>query len=90
MNINRKIQLAAASVIANGLLALGLLSAAPAVAATCNTTQFCFRGDHTYCVATGVSFCDARMPSGCTLSQAVCTLAPCDAGSTIILCYYTS
>jgi hypothetical protein len=48
MNINRKIQLTAACVIANGALALGLLAAGPALATTCGTTM------KVICVASGV------------------------------------
>ena len=41
MNINRKIQLAAAAVIANGALALGLVTPVPALASTCPNKLIC-------------------------------------------------
>jgi hypothetical protein len=64
MNINRKIQLIASSVIANGALALGLLSSSPALATTCGHTEYCV--PLSTCQNDISSYCALRTPAGCT------------------------
>lgn len=71
MNIQRRIQLGAAGVIANGALALGLLWAVPANA-SCSSTGFSECLDPNTCPAQIAADCAARKPPGCTVSGTVC------------------
>lgn len=93
MNTKRKIQMAATAVIANGALALALLSAGPALAATCGPLQFC--GTQFACQQGLVQGCIRHTPPGCTYSSSVCggTGTPQCSNSNapyLIICIYTS
>ncbi len=73
MNVNRKIQLAAAGVIVNGALGLGLLASSPALATTCGPIVECFPSG--FC--NGIlptQFCMSAEPPGCTFVSAGCVL----------------
>jgi hypothetical protein len=79
MKIMRKIQLSAAAVIANGLLALTTLSPSPALASGCSS--------HNYSPGCGCVTCATF--SGCTL-QRICTVQPPICGGRIVtICNYT-
>jgi hypothetical protein len=89
MNITRKIQLTAAAVVANGALALGLVSGS-ALAATC--PQKCFdSGPYPGgCPNSGIqTICTAVAPPGCTFASYQCIFneqcAPLAYG---FVCYY--
>jgi len=71
MNINRKFQLAALAVVANGALALGLLSPHPALAATCGGRSICV--SQFSCQNQQTQACNSIKPPGCTLVSSVCT-----------------
>jgi len=90
MNINRKIQLTAAAVIANGMLALGLLSPRPAVAATCSPIRSpCLPGALAQCAADGTQFCRFMTPAGCTYVGDECLgTQGCPPGFVIVECFY--
>jgi hypothetical protein len=88
MNINRKIQLAASVVIANGALALGLLSSGSALAATCLPKSFCVT--QSQCVLPmSLTFCRATVPPGCSLAGAGCAGQGQGCGDAYkVICYY--
>ena len=87
MNTNRKIQFTAAAVIANGALALGLLSSTPALAQACGPVEEC----------TTASICSEKTKPcppivGCTyIGQSACSppnnTGPC-VGFYSYICYY--
>jgi hypothetical protein len=88
MNVNRKIQLTAAAVISNGVLALGLMSASPAFATTCNSKIVCAP---TCDVDIEFAYCSQAAPPGCTFSSAVCLNRNCVLGgfnAQQVLCRY--
>lgn len=87
MNINRKIQLAAAAVIANGALALGLLSPSPASAGSCNPEVFCV--SQTTCGAYA-EYCAYYLPPGCQLTDSACLYPQHDSCGDLypVLCNY--
>jgi hypothetical protein len=65
MVTKRRLQLGAAAVIVNGLLALSAMAPTPAVAASCTTQLFCgFCGN--------LSFCQAHAQPGCTATSGTC------------------
>jgi len=69
MNINRKIQLSAAAVIATGALGLSLLSPDPARAATCGLKSVCLHGLGAICPLPPnivAATCNGIAPPGCT------------------------
>jgi hypothetical protein len=85
MNINRKIQLAAAAVIANSALALGLMSPIPAFAAACAPKIVC--APAAICITGGqIGWC-AHLYPGCTVLTAACS-TPCGASQTYIECFF--
>jgi hypothetical protein len=94
MNINRKIQLSAAAVIANGALALGLLSPGSALATTCGPIQSCdlldFGGGLGGCVATEQQWCTNVAPAGCTYWHSTCDSQFCDTNYREVTCFYKS
>jgi len=84
MNVNRKIQLAAIAVIANGALALSLLSSGPAFAASCGP-KFIGCIPVTNCQY-AQPFCTQLAPPGCVVTGESCT--PCIPGYLNVTCYY--
>jgi hypothetical protein len=90
MNINRKIQLTAAAVIVNGVLALGLLSAGPAFATTCNPRVGCIAVQCAY--LTPAALAALCTYPGCTYASATCLNLnyPCDqqGDRTRVTCFY--
>jgi hypothetical protein len=92
MNINRKIQLAAAAVALNGALALSLLSSSPALASTCGTPiKIICQSSHSLCLADGASICAANAAPGCTLTAWGCSAdgpAPCFGAGGGLVCDY--
>jgi hypothetical protein len=89
MNINRRIQLTAAAVIANGALALGLASS-PALASVCN--PWCIDVGNT-CPSMGEqnglcqNVCQLRDGAGCTGVPIGCGLNECaDIGYDTLYC----
>jgi hypothetical protein len=76
MNINRKIQFSAAAVIANGVLALSLLSSAPALAGICRVEECTTQA---YCAAHNNTnkYCPPP-PIGCShyVGQTACSAGP--------------
>jgi hypothetical protein len=91
MNTYRKIQLSAAAVIANGALALGLLSPSPARATTCGQLTLCstFSGE-AQCLVEKASFCEAYTPAGCTYTSSYCTPTLCILNHLEVVCTYTA
>jgi hypothetical protein len=73
MNIHRKIQLAAAAVIANGALALSFLSPSPAFAASCNIEKI-FCAPATLCESNSFrqEICTTYAPPGCKILNTEC------------------
>jgi hypothetical protein len=86
MNRNRKIQLTAATVIANGALAFGLLSSSPALAATCNPITTCAYFGLNQCFLS-LGYCRALTPPGCTFRAYYCA-GGCTGGAAKVTCYY--
>ena len=70
MNTIRKIQLAAAMTIANGVLALGLIASSPALAGSCTSQILCFALPN--CPSNPSVACASREPPGCTVASAMC------------------
>jgi hypothetical protein len=66
MNTNRKIQLSAAAVIVNGVLALGLLSPRPALAASCQYTRCGVPAAICMSASDRAMICETYIPPGCT------------------------
>jgi hypothetical protein len=89
MNTNRKIQLAAAAVIANGALALGLLSPSSARAAGCGVKYVCVTGTINFCIADTGAACVEATPPGCTISGQVCE-GECGVGKVEAACLYVT
>jgi hypothetical protein len=77
MQLNRRIQLGAAVVIANGFLALAAVASRPALAASCaDQTAAC--GCTQYSLNNGgTTECDNETPPGCTFVSATCTTTLC-------------
>jgi hypothetical protein len=91
MNAYRKIQFSAAAVIANGALALGLLSPGPTLAAACGpVTYHCAFVSNTECLLYGASICQRNTPPGCIYVQRGCTHGLCGVAPYDLTCLYTS
>jgi hypothetical protein len=75
MEHKRRIQFGAAAVIANGLLALSVVSPHHALAASCSPTVVCFPA--ALCAANGAGYCRDNTPAGCTFTSATCGGAGC-------------
>jgi hypothetical protein len=84
MNAHRKIQLSAAAVIANGALALSLLSPGPASASSCGSKNIGCQIESP-CSAAGFQLCPHFAPPGCTYFGAQCV--PCSFGLDVT-CFY--
>ena len=72
MKIQQRLQLGAAAVIANSLLALSIMSPRLAHAATCAPIGGCVHG----CDA-AQNYCASLTPTGCTLVSATCPTGTC-------------
>lgn len=70
MNIKRRIQLTAAAVIANGAVALAMMSPTPTLAAACADIGFCWSA--TFCPSLHKALCNAKLPAGCVLASSSC------------------
>jgi hypothetical protein len=82
MDIKRKVQLGAAAVIANGVIALSALSPNVALANPCATQAFCG-------VCANLSFCQSAAKPGCTATSFVCAPVACGVGQHIeTSCFY--
>lgn len=75
MKANRRIQLAAAVVVANAVGALALMSPEQAAASTCQDAYFCEISG--VCYADPAAICAANAPAGCRVVQAGCISALC-------------
>jgi hypothetical protein len=64
METKRKVQFSAGAVIANGLLALSLMSPLPALANPC--------ADYNQCGCINLAGCQVIAPPGCTATSAQC------------------
>lgn len=73
MNTQRKLQLSAAAVVANGLVVLGMGLPIEVVADACSPQSVC---GVMYC-AGNYSLCNAVAPAGCTFVSATCTTIVC-------------
>jgi hypothetical protein len=91
MNINRKIQLVATAVIANGALALGLLSPTPAFATTCGPKVVCASSND---CANGIQLADcyAATPPGCQVvaASSCYNYGSCGLNTAEVECFYKS
>jgi hypothetical protein len=67
MEITRKLQLGAAAVIANGLLALTAMTPTPAFANPCNAVRKCG-------CDMNLADCAAIAPPGCTATSVTCSI----------------
>jgi len=76
MNINRKIQFMSAAVVANGALALGLLNAGPALAASCQQSYFGCAVAGWQCVSVQTFCKTVARNKGCTLVSSMCVQNP--------------
>ena len=72
MLTKRKIQLGAFAVMANGFLALTLLSPREAQANPCTAIQHCIG----VCPTNLVAYCTASAPAGCTPTAEACAVGP--------------
>ncbi len=79
MNINRKVQLAAAAVIVNGALAVSVLSPNPSLAGTCNTKSGCSGIFVCQNPSIRASYCAGIADPGCTYVSSWCSY-PADGG----------
>jgi hypothetical protein len=86
MNINRQIQLGAAAVVANGILALTFLSPEVAHAVSCGPKALCVPVAN--CQDLGPGYCRQVTPPGCTLEGWLCTQTSCGVGKEVISCAY--
>jgi hypothetical protein len=89
MNINRKIQLSAAAVIAYGASAVGLLYTTPVLAASCTDTV-CFSVFH-QCPANYAQYCPPHYQNCLHFLFATCgnpTNQPPCPGDVVVLCNY--
>jgi hypothetical protein len=94
MNITRKIQLSAAAVVVNGVLALGLLSPRPALAASCQYTRCGIPAAICMSSSDRALICEAYIPPGCTTySSSYCAGATVCVGSPLegygVVCNFT-
>lgn len=71
MDINRKIQLVAGAVVANGLLALTVMSPSLALANPCAPKQIC-TPSCTIPPASNLKLCQNVAPPGCTATSFTC------------------
>lgn len=88
MTAYRRIQIIAAAVIANGLLALTGMAPGSALASSCNPKLFCeFISS---CSAMAQSVCAQNAPPGCTVASTQCAaVAPCfDGNKETLFCNY--
>jgi hypothetical protein len=90
MNVNRKIQLAAAAVIVNGVLALEILSPTTALAASCGPIDSpCLPGSLATCLSAGLAWCRTFTPPGCTFTGDECLgTSGCPVGDVKVACFY--
>jgi|HubBroStandDraft_6_1064221.scaffolds.fasta_scaffold585781_2 hypothetical protein len=88
MFAKRKIQLAAAAVVANGVLALIVLTPRTAYAA-CGLQQYCV--SQAVCQSDALAFCLSREPQGCKFLFSSCSYPNhSDCGSNYLLsCQFT-
>jgi hypothetical protein len=82
METRRKIQFGALAVVANGLLALTLLSPRPALANPCSNQNVCVGT----CVT--VAYCQSIAQPGCTATGVFCTGLPCSPVFETSVCEY--
>jgi len=85
MNMQRRLQLSAATVIANGLLVLALTSPAAALAQSCQPFAFVCG------ICPSLDYCQANLPPGCSIATHVeCTgpLFLCITVPVEARCYY--
>lgn len=84
MDTKRKVQVGAAAVIANGLLALSIMSPGTALANPCPLQSKCVCGDLAYCQSIAQPGCTATGGAFCTPSGGWCG----SQGSKITICEY--
>jgi hypothetical protein len=72
METKRKLQIGAAAVIANGLVALTVMSPRPALANPCSPKTVCGWPSAT-CAANAHTVCVNNAPPGCTVTSATCS-----------------
>ena len=72
---NRRMQLLALVVIANGVGALALMSPKPAHASTCGPQQICYGAPCQLLPQSVLNGVCADAAPGCTLSSAICTMS---------------
>ena len=89
MHLSRKLQLASAAVIANGLVASILMSNI-AQAATCSPKNLCYIKPACPAVSVIDALCNANAPPGCTLSSEECEDSGCSGTQAAIQCSYQS
>jgi len=82
MKTQRKLQLGAATVILNGLAALGGLIPQISQAQSCSEKALCG------CPAVTLADCQAAAPPGCTAISVTCTPLSCGAGVKFSICQY--
>ena len=80
MNAQRKLQLGAAAVIANGLLAITMFAPRSALAVTCSDVNSCL------CT---ISTCNRVAPPGCVATSFTCTSSFCGPAKPVVTCHYT-
>lgn len=84
----RRIKLAAMAILINGVAALMLTSANPALAASCAPTANCYAGSDLTCPSIKNNICLQGTPAGCTLTAATCIPNQCPTFFTRIVCQY--
>ena len=84
----RKLQLTAAGVAANSLVALTLLAPNHALAATCNPTEFCVPTPICENQGSAGAYCETQLPPGCTFNGSVCLGESCGTGALKLVCEY--
>lgn len=89
MEIKKKIQLGAATVMVNGVLALFALNPSAALATSCGPVQYCgTTAPPGMCFPSLISFCQSNTPSGCTYASTTCTTTNCQNTPPLVLNYF--
>jgi hypothetical protein len=87
MNMQKKIQIVSAGVIANSALALGLFWALPA-SASCSDPGFSECLPPSICSTKIAADCAARKPAGCTVAGTQCIPHGIGCGADLGVCSY--
>jgi hypothetical protein len=88
MNTSRKFQLGALAVLANGALALALLSPGEAFANPCGISQDCYGGGTCPSMQAQINACNAAAPLCITITTSCSIVDTFECVGAQITCYY--